>query len=146
MQLTRAADYGVRVMIHLAGLPEGSRPNRAELAAAAECPEQFLSKVLQNLTRAGLVTSHRGNTGGFELARNRRGASLLEVVEAVEGPIRLNLCLTSSHACERQCWCSAHLVWNEAQNAMVDVLRKTSIGDLARQAAARREATPVPVI
>jgi Rrf2 family protein len=130
-------------MIHLAGLPPGSRPNRAELADAAGCPEQFLSKVLQNLTRAGLVTSHRGNTGGFELPRSRRGASILEVVEAIEGPIRLNLCLTSSRACERQTWCPAHIVWIDAQKAMADVLQKASIGDLAQQAAARKEVKPL---
>ena len=53
MQLTRAADYAVRVMIHLASLPPGARVSRSELSAAAECPEQFLCKVLQNLTRAG---------------------------------------------------------------------------------------------
>src|ERR1035438_7124316 len=132
MQLTRAADYAVRVMIHLAGLPPGARASRGELARAAECPEQFLSKVLQNLTRAGLVTSHRGNTGGFELPRSRRGASILEVVEAVEGPIRLNLCLTSGHACDRQSWCPAHIVWAEAQKAMADVLQKATIGELAQ--------------
>lgn len=132
-------------MIHLAGLPLGSRPNRAELAAAAECPEQFLSKVLQNLTRAGLVTSHRGNTGGFELPRSRRTASVLEVVEAVEGPIHLNLCLTSDRACERQSWCPAHSVWAEAQDAMAEVLRKATIGDLAQQVA-REAANPLLVI
>jgi Rrf2 family protein len=143
VQLTRAADYGVRVMIHLASLPAGSRPNRAELAAAAECPEQFLSKVLQNLTRAGLVTSHRGNTGGFELSRSRRCASILEVVEAVEGPIRLNLCLASGDACERQSWGPAHVVWAEAQKTMADVLQKATIDDLAKQAAARKEESPL---
>jgi Rrf2 family protein len=131
-------------MIHLASLPVGSRPNRAELAAAAECPEQFLSKVLQNLTRAGLVTSHRGNTGGFELPRNRRNASLLEVVEAVEGPIRLNLCLTSNHACERQSWCPAHSVWAEAQGAMAEVLRNATIANLAQQVT--REAASVRAV
>jgi Rrf2 family protein len=130
-------------MIHMAGLPAGSRPNRAELAAAAECPEQFLSKVLQNLTRAGLVTSHRGNTGGFELPHSRRDASILEVVEAVEGPIRLNLCLTSARACERQSWCPAHGVWAEAQGAMAAVLQKASIGELAQQAAARKGENPL---
>src|SRR5450759_1499632 len=104
MQLTRAADYAVRVMIHLAGLPLGARVSRSELSAAAECPEQFLCKVLQNLTRAGLVMSHRGNTGGFVLEELHRSASILQVVEAVEGPIRLNLCLSSGHACTCQEW------------------------------------------
>src|SRR5512142_495994 len=106
MQLTRAADYAVRVMIHMAGLAPGTRTSRTDLANAASCPEQFLSKVLQDLTRAGLVVSHRGNTGGFELPAMHLGATLLEVVEAVEGPIRLNLCLAGETACDRRPICA----------------------------------------
>ena len=121
-------------MIHLASLPSGKRISRAQLAGAAECPEQFLSKVLQGLTRAGLVTSHRGNTGGFELPRVHRTATLLEVVEAIEGPIRLNLCIDSNE-CTRQGWCPAHVVWAEAQRAMVEVLRKATVAGLAQQVA-----------
>jgi Rrf2 family protein len=138
MQLTRAADYAVRVMIHLAGLSPGARVSRSELSAVAECPEQFLCKVLQNLTRAALLISHRGNTGGFELEEMHRTASVLEVVEAVEGPIRLNVCLTSDHACTRQDWCPAHRVWAEAQSALVEVLRGATISFLAQQAATAR--------
>lgn len=133
MQLTRAADYAVRVMIHMAGLPPGTRTSRTELASAAGCPDQFLSKVLQDLTRAGLVVSHRGNTGGFELPETRKSANVLEIVEAVEGPLRLNICLAHDHACERQAWCPAHGMWTRAQEALVGVLRSTSIAELARQ-------------
>ena len=135
MQLTRAADYAVRVMIHLAGLPPGTRASRSELAAAVDCPEQFLSKVLQDLARVDLVVSHRGNTGGFELPQPHRTVSLLEVVEAIEGPMRLNLCLTSDHACARQSWCPAHGVWVEAQRALAGLLQAATVGELARKAA-----------
>jgi Rrf2 family protein len=145
MQLTRAADYAVRVMIHLAGLPPGSRVSRSELSAAAECPEQFLCKVLQNLTRAGLVISHRGNTGGFELEELRRNASILEIVEAVEGPIRLNLCLTSNHACNRQSWCPAHCVWADAQAALLGVLREANITKLAEKVLETRTSAVVVI-
>lgn len=132
MQLTRAADYAIRVMIHLAAFAPGTRASRADLAAASECPEQFLSKVLQSLTRAGLVISHRGNTGGFELSPLHRSATVLEIVEAVEGPIRLNVCLSSEDECNRQPWCSAYHVWSEAQEALAKVLRRATIEDLAR--------------
>jgi len=142
MQITRAADYAVRVMIHLAGLPPGARISRADLSSSADCPEQFLAKVLQNLTRAGMVISHRGNTGGFELEETHRSASVLEVVEAIEGPIRLNLCLASDHACSRQSWCPAHSIWQRAQDAMLDVLRESTIEDLARKAALSRRPAP----
>jgi Rrf2 family protein len=137
MQLTRAADYAIRVMIYLAGLPSGTRTPRSDLAAAAGCPEQFLSKVLQSLTRAGLVTSHRGNTGGFELPDIHQHACLLEIVEAVEGPMHLNICLAHDNACERQSWCPAHPVWAQAQEAMVSVLRGATISELAKHMPSR---------
>jgi len=133
MQLTRAADYAVRVMIHLAAVAPGTRASRTELAAAVDCPEQFLSKVLQSLTRAGLVTSHRGNTGGFELPASRRAASVLEIIEAVEGPIRLNICLNSPSECQHQDTCPTYPIWVEAQKAMTAVLRCATIDELARQ-------------
>ena len=134
MQLTRAADYAVRVMIHLAGKPAGTRTSRVELATAAECPAQFLAKVLQNLTRAGLVVSHRGNTGGFELPETHRSASLLQVVEAIEGPIRLNVCLDADRTCNRQACCPAHPVWAEAQKGLIEVLQRSTICQLADEA------------
>ena len=130
-------------MIHLAGLPPETRASRAELAVAAECPEQFLSKVLQSLTRAGLVLSHRGNTGGFELPNLHRGATLLEVVEAIEGPMKLNICLNSDRACARQEWCPAHDIWVSAQAAVSQVLRSATVTELARQAALRK---PEPLV
>ena len=138
MQLTRAADYAIRVMIHLAGLPPGARVSRGDLASAAECPDEFLSKVLQSLTRAGLVTSHRGNTGGFELPRGRRSASVLDVVEAIEGPLRLNLCLSPDHSCARRDWCPGHGVWADAQKALGAVLQAATISALAEKVAAER--------
>ena len=144
MQLTRAADYAIRVMIHLAGMPPGKRISRDDLASAAECPEQFLSKVLQGLTRAGLVISHRGNVGGFELPDVHLTATVLEVVEAIEGPIRLNICLMSSQACPRESWCPAHGIWEDAQAAMTNVLKAATIDELARRAAATRALTELP--
>lgn len=141
MQLTRAADYAVRVMVHLAGLPPGSRISRDDLAKAAECPEQFLSKVLQGLTRTGLVVSHRGNLGGFELPESRRSASILDIVEAIEGPLHLNTCLAPGPTCTRQSWCPVHVVWAAAQSAMATVLKAATVDDLARHAAVHEEPT-----
>ena len=136
MQLTRAADYALRVMVHLAGLPPDTRVNRSELAAAAECPDQFMSKVLQHLIRAKLLISHRGNVGGFELTTKGRHATILKVVEVIEGPIHLNVCVFSERACRRKPRCPVHPVWREAQTALTDVLRSVTISDLADHARA----------
>jgi len=131
MQLTRAADYAVRMMIHLATLPQGSRTNRAALATAAGMPEPFVGKILQNLTKSGLIESQRGMNGGFALASSPEKVSILDVVEAVEGPTALNLCVKRGATCDRKAWCPAHPVWCEAQDAMTAVLRRATLASLA---------------
>lgn len=134
MQLTRAADYAARVMIHLAALPVDSRANRTELARAADVPEAFLGKILQSLVRSGLMVSQRGVAGGFALGKPASTVTLLDVIEAVDGPFYVNRCVGSGEGCHRFSWCPAHHLWIEAQAAMVKVLTKSSILDLARSA------------
>jgi Rrf2 family transcriptional regulator, iron-sulfur cluster assembly transcription factor len=145
MKLTRAADYAVRIMIYMAGLSAGTRVNRSELASATGCPEQFLSKILQQLARAKLIRSHRGNTGGFELPQDS-GATVLKVIEAVEGPVCLNFCLASDRSCDRQGWCPGHTVWAKAQRAMAAVLGNALIAELAQQAAQTLESRPQALV
>jgi Rrf2 family protein len=135
MQVTRAADYGIRVIIHLATLPAHERVRLPTLARATGSPQSFLSKVLQALCRAGFIASRRGQAGGFELLSAGRKASIRSVIEAVEGPICLNLCLASGASCKRKSFCPAHPVWASAQEAMLQVLNTETVADLALQVA-----------
>jgi Rrf2 family iron-sulfur cluster assembly transcriptional regulator len=138
MQLTRAADYAVRVMVHLATLPERERALLPALAGATGAPESFLSKVMQALSRAKLIKSRRGYAGGFEILPLGREASMREVIEAIDGPIFLNVCLISGTSCAREANCPAHPVWIKAQTAMMDVLSGALIAEMASQAIARQ--------
>jgi len=131
MQITRASDYAVRVMIHLAGLAPGTTVRQSELSKASEVSGHFLSKVLQQLVRSRLIRSRRGSGGGFSLAVPATSISLLEVVEAIEGPVRLNQCVEEGPSCNRKSWCPAHQVWAEAQSAVVSVLSRASMASLA---------------
>jgi Rrf2 family protein len=131
MQLTRAADYAVRVMITLAAKPPGTRASHTELADAVDCPRPFLAKVLQRLTRAGLILSHRGNVGGYELKKSRRSATVLQVVEAVEGPLLLNVCTGKRRNCRLQDACTAQSYWERSQAAVVQVLNSARVDELA---------------
>ena len=133
MQLTRGADYAVRAMIHMAGKPEGMRFLLPDLARMIEAPEDFLYKVLQALRRAGLIQSRRGRSGGFEILPSGREATIKSVVEAVDGPIRLNLCVAPDDACGRKEECAAHTVWARAQAALVRTLSSESIATLANK-------------
>jgi len=138
MQLTRAADYAVRVMIHLATLPEQERALLPSLAAATGAPKSFLSKVLQALCRAGFIASRRGQAGGFEILSSGRQASIRNVIESIDGPVCLNLCLATGVHCNRSSYCPAHPIWMKAQEAMLDVLKTATVGELAVAAVAPR--------
>lgn len=130
MQLTRGADYAVRVLVHLAGLEEHHRMSLSTLSNATAAPDSFLSKVLQSLGRAGMIASHRGQGGGFEITPAGRGASVREVIEAIDGPIHLNVCLDPARVCSRKSWCPAHPVWVRAQKAMLAELDAASIAEM----------------
>jgi len=134
MQLTRAADYAVRVMIHLATPAAEGRVSLPELARAAGAPASFLSKVLQALSRARLISSRRGQMGGFQITPRGRAASMRQVIEAIDGAICLNVCLVSAKSCRRSSWCPAHPIWVQAQQAMLDVLGNVAVSELATRA------------
>ena len=131
MQITRTADYGVRVMTHLAMRPHGARLTVEELADESDASAAFVGKILQRLVGARLVVSHRGYAGGFELARVASSISMLDIVSALEGPLCLNACLPGGASCDRKAWCGAHGVWANAQSALASVLALESLERLA---------------
>jgi len=123
-------------MVYMAMLPHESRVPLSQLADAGGAPVSFVSKVLQRLAQRGMLTSNRGRGGGFQLAVNAEETSLLQVVEAIEGPLQINLCLPGEQTCDRKSWCAAHPVWNEAQDALKHVLASASIARMARESMA----------
>lgn len=127
LQIQRGTDYGVRVMCYLATLESGARAKLEQLSGATDVPPSFLSKILQSLTRAGLVHSHRGSSGGFSLGAPAGRITLLDVITALEGPVALNLCLMASDRCHLQPACPVHLVWCEAQGKVTEILRSYTL-------------------
>ncbi len=138
LQLNRSADYAIRAMIHLAGISESERTMLPELARAIDAPESFLSKILQGLCRAGMVSSSRGQSGGFKILAKGRNATIGSVVAAVDGPIHLNVCLDPCESCKRMDECPARPVWASAQVALMKALNAQTIGDIAAGAAEPR--------
>src|SRR5437870_10519187 len=91
LQISRKIDYGLRAMIHLAGLPAGRIASLQDLSVPLHLPREFLAKILKILTPQGLVRSSRGAHGGYQLARPPRDLSSLQVIEALAGPVQLNV-------------------------------------------------------
>jgi Rrf2 family protein len=88
MNLTAAARYAVRALIHLAALDAGSRALCRDLADGSGAPAPYLLKALIALARVGLLDGRPGHYGGYRLARPAKAITLLEIVEAADGPLR----------------------------------------------------------
>ncbi|MBI5827920.1 MAG: Rrf2 family transcriptional regulator [Deltaproteobacteria bacterium] len=135
LQLTRDGEYAVRAVLHLASQPDGKVSLITEIAEAQGVPKSYLSKIMQHLTRAGLVKSRRGARGGFALARPAEAITLRQVIEAIEGNIYLNICLVRKGECKRDEGCPVHVVWKEAQRKLFEVLDGKTMAQLVKDAA-----------
>lgn len=130
MQITRQADYAVRAVYHLAKLGPESRAATNQIADEQHIPPSFLAKIISQLSVAGLLHTSRGARGGVSLARSPHEISLLEVVEAIDGPILLNECVADAANCSLSFECPMQPVWADAQKDLIDRLKHTNFADL----------------
>jgi Rrf2 family protein len=138
LELTRRGDYAVRAMLALAGSEDAAPTTVREIAADMDIPVGFLPRVMADLSRAGLVTSTIGRTGGYALARPPDRISLLEVIEAVEGDSRRTRCVLRGGPCGRDGHCQVHDVFFAAQDAMLARLARASLAEVAVARRSRR--------
>jgi Rrf2 family protein len=144
LRVSRKIDYGLRAMVHLASIPAGAVVPFREIAREMDVPEDFLAKILKTLVDQGLVRSARGPHGGYTLGRPASEISFLEVIEAVEGPVALNVCLDGDDACGRSGTCTMVAVWREGQDRMLDVYRQTHLSELVTPARAGGDLVQIP--
>jgi Rrf2 family protein len=141
MMFSTKAEYGVRVMVHLAREGDGSDPAPIPLGAIADAeglPLAYLEHLVQRLRRAELVESRRGAHGGYSLARPATAISMAEIVEALEGEIAPIECITADAdgalVCSREgeSPCPTKLLWTRVQGSIVRTLNEMTLADLVR--------------
>ncbi|HQR29683.1 MAG TPA: Rrf2 family transcriptional regulator [Anaeromyxobacteraceae bacterium] len=130
LRISRKIDYAVRAMVHLASIPEGTVVPFREIGKKMDVPEDFLAKILKTLVDHGIVRSTRGPHGGYKLARPAETINMLDIIEAAEGPVAINVCLDGDDACSRQSFCTVTHVWREGQDRMLEVFRNTTLASL----------------
>jgi Rrf2 family protein len=129
--ITRATEYAIRAVLYLAKQPTGEIVLKKDICRTQDITPAFLTKILQPLIKAGIVGSQRGVGGGFYLARTPDRITLLDVVEAQEGPVYLNQCLMNERACDRDVFCPAHGAWRHIRGEMTRVLAEYTFARLA---------------
>ena len=131
LELSRKSDYALRAVIYLARLNSERYGRVSEIAKAKDIPQAFLAQILPILANRGVVKSQQGAHGGYALARTPGEITFLDVIEAVEGPLKLNRCVDGQHDdCSILDGCEMQYVWNMAQRQTVEFLRKVTMADM----------------
>lgn len=146
MTLSKRGDYVMRSAICLArAFDAGTSRKIREVVAETEVPQTFASQILADLGRAGLAIAKAGRGGGYRLTRPPGEITVLEVIEAAEGPLRAERCALGDGPCRWEAVCPLHETWSMATAALRELLAKTTLAELAARDAAIEAGTyPVP--
>lgn len=141
---SESAKHAFRALGHLAGRTPGRLVPAAEIAEAEGIPSYYLAKILQELSRHGLLVSTRGRGGGFALARAPEAIRLIEILDAVDGAVSAELseeCVIGLPDCVAGAACPLRLLWGEFRSGLLEALSGVTLADIAAQpppGAARR--------
>ena len=154
LRLTKKADYGLMALkylaeqstAHAAAAQSASAAQSAkDIALAYHIPPPLLAKILQTLTRAGLLVSHAGTNGGYALARPASQISAFEVIRAIDGPLFITSCITIHGACDLAGHCTIKEPLRKVNDSIKDLLNGICIADLVEAADAEHVGTGAPV-
>ncbi len=130
MQFTKAEEYGMQGVLHLAVKGQGKVTPLSEISEAREIPEKFLAKIFQALSRSGILRSHRGVRGGFTLAKEPCDITVKDVLESIQGPYHLTKCIPDPDSCPRAPRCAMRDLLATAEKQMLDVFVGHTLEDL----------------
>lgn len=141
LELSSEGRYALRALVYLAWLGEQASADR--ISAEANVPRRLLARILARLSHAGLVESEQGRRGGSRLARSPQEITLLDAVDAAEGPFGVTRCIMQDRACGSGPPCAMHNAWEEGQQAILGFLETQTLDDFVQETASRR-LTPGP--
>lgn len=134
LRMSKLTDYATVVLGHLAR-SDGRLQTAADVAACTGLGTPTVSKLLNSLTRSGLVTSFRGAQGGYLLARSAEEISAAEVIDALEGPVAITECSTTDGSCDLEATCQVGTAWQRINAAIRRSLQDISLAELTAASA-----------
>jgi Rrf2 family protein len=130
LKLTKKADYGLIAVLHLAEHADLGACSAKDLADMYSIPQEALAKILQRLTKAGLLTSQYGTNGGYMLSRDPRTITAYEVIRTIEGPLFMTSCSAAAADCEQSDRCTVRGPLLKVSRTIEEVLNKLTIWDM----------------
>jgi len=131
LRLSKKADYALMAMKHLAVRGDRGSSSAREIAEQYGIPIELMAKVLQRLVRRGLLISHQGTRGGYQLARVPARISVADVIQAIDGPFTVTACSTERHDCDQYSKCNVRGPLWQIRERIVATLGMVSIAEMA---------------
>lgn len=135
-KINRRTDYAVRVGVALASCPQGTRLPTQVIQREMLIPGPFLQRIISELSRAGLIATYPGPTGGIQLARPAEKITLFDFIQVMEGPLCLSDCLELPQDCPLSRECPVRGRWGRLQRLLLQELQRTTLADLAAESQA----------
>ena len=139
MRLSKKADYALMAMKHLALRDDHGSSSAREIAEQYDIPIELMAKVLQRLVQRGLLASHQGTRGGYQLSRSPEQISVGAVIQAIDGPVTVTACSTDDNHCEQFAKCNVRDPLWRVRQRILSALDECTIAELASDSA-----PPVP--
>src|SRR5216117_3394875 len=132
LRLSKKADYALMAMKHLALHSDQGAASAREIAEQYDIPIELMAKVLQRLVRGGLLASHQGTRGGYQLGRVPAQISVADVIQAIDGPVTVTACSTDDDGqCEQFAKCNVRDPLWKVKQRILNALGECSVADLA---------------
>ncbi|OFV90515.1 MAG: hypothetical protein A3H95_13445 [Acidobacteria bacterium RIFCSPLOWO2_02_FULL_64_15] len=130
LRLSKKTDYALMAMKHLASDPWRRAASAREIAETYDIPIELMAKVLTRLVRSGLLVSHQGVHGGYELAQPPAATSVAAVLEAIDGPLTMTACTHGDHECDQFSKCNVRDPLRCVRDRIAALLAECSIAEM----------------
>ena len=130
MKISTKGRYGLRILVDLATHNDGKPRLIRDIAESQAISEKYISRLVIDLRRAKMIRSIRGVKGGFHLAMAPKDITLLDVLEAMEGPLSIVGCVSSPKKCNRTEACAAHEIWSSLNEKIREIMRGVTLEDV----------------
>jgi len=130
---SRQCEYALQAVLYLALKPQGEMISIRELTNKLEIPYHFVAKILQDLTRKKLLTSHKGPSGGFALGMPAKDITIYKIIEAIDGDSFLHNCILGFPNCANDKPCAVHDQWSDIRDRINKMLITKNILEMANE-------------
>ena len=143
LRLSKKTDYALMAMKHLASDP-GRAASAREIGETYDIPVELMAKVLTRLVRSGLLISHQGVHGGYELAQPPAATSVAAVLEAIDGPLTMTACTHGADRCDQFSTCNVREPLRRVKDRIAAILAQCSISEMTDDDPSARPVTVIP--